>query len=290
MPTTRGFSLLATALLLGSISLSAHATPDAVYSYSTQASQEGGPYNSSYTASWTPFSTSPLSFTSSSGLSSATTTLNSVPSVSSSANFSGGVVVGGQTPGATANGNLMYYFSIIGPTQVSVPIEVTGYESLSAGSFGEVSTAYVYLTASGGAVSNTYTCQFGAGCGSSFYSLSNTAYSVTAAQNSAGSYSGYIDIQSNANAYTNSYVCNQGPLGVCQPSGTATAYIDPYITIAPSFLASNPGYSIVVSNGISNISPAPEPETYTMLLVGLGLLGFIAYRRKDNASALRFVA
>jgi hypothetical protein len=28
------------------------------------------------------------------------------------------------------------------------------------------------------------------------------------------------------------------------------------------------------------ISPIPEPETYAMLLVGLGLLGFIARRRK----------
>jgi hypothetical protein len=30
-----------------------------------------------------------------------------------------------------------------------------------------------------------------------------------------------------------------------------------------------------------NVSPVPEPETYAMLLVGLGLLGFTARRRKD---------
>lgn len=30
-----------------------------------------------------------------------------------------------------------------------------------------------------------------------------------------------------------------------------------------------------------NVSPVPEPETYAMLLVGLGLLGFSARRRKD---------
>ncbi len=30
------------------------------------------------------------------------------------------------------------------------------------------------------------------------------------------------------------------------------------------------------------VSPVPEPETYAMLLVGLSLLGFVAYRRKPS--------
>jgi hypothetical protein len=35
----------------------------------------------------------------------------------------------------------------------------------------------------------------------------------------------------------------------------------------------------------SNVSPVPEPETYAMLLVGLGVMGAIAVRRrKSNAS------
>lgn len=35
------------------------------------------------------------------------------------------------------------------------------------------------------------------------------------------------------------------------------------------------------SVGVSYISPVPEPETYAMLLAGLGLMGFIARRRKQ---------
>jgi len=34
------------------------------------------------------------------------------------------------------------------------------------------------------------------------------------------------------------------------------------------------------------ISPVPEPETYAMLLAGLGLIGFIAYRRKSDSSIM----
>lgn len=35
--------------------------------------------------------------------------------------------------------------------------------------------------------------------------------------------------------------------------------------------------------GSFHVSPVPEPETYAMLLAGLGLMGFTARRRKNNA-------
>jgi choice-of-anchor C domain-containing protein len=34
-----------------------------------------------------------------------------------------------------------------------------------------------------------------------------------------------------------------------------------------------------------NVTAVPEPETYAMMLAGLGLMGFIARRRKQNAAA-----
>jgi hypothetical protein len=33
----------------------------------------------------------------------------------------------------------------------------------------------------------------------------------------------------------------------------------------------------------SNVNPIPEPETYAMLLAGLGLVGFIAHRGKHTS-------
>ena len=38
-----------------------------------------------------------------------------------------------------------------------------------------------------------------------------------------------------------------------------------------------------VGPAFSAISAIPEPETYAMLLAGLGLVGFMARRRKDSA-------
>lgn len=61
-----------------------------------------------------------------------------------------------------------------------------------------------------------------------------------------------------------------------------------------SMLGLNPGgYYLTVSgiaNGINggkyggsiNVSPVPEAETYSMMLVGLGLIGFIAMRRRTS--------
>lgn len=60
-------------------------------------------------------------------------------------------------------------------------------------------------------------------------------------------------------------------------TGTSTVFIDPYIYIDPTFLASNPGYSILVETGVGNSNGAPstsvpEPSTSALLFVGLGIV------------------
>jgi len=44
------------------------------------------------------------------------------------------------------------------------------------------------------------------------------------------------------------------------------------------------GIDLLVYGGAVPTLAVPEPETYAMLLAGLGLLGFIARRSKQNAA------
>jgi hypothetical protein len=39
-----------------------------------------------------------------------------------------------------------------------------------------------------------------------------------------------------------------------------------------------------IDNVSLNVTPVPEPESYAMLLAGLGLLGGIVARRRNNAA------
>lgn len=49
------------------------------------------------------------------------------------------------------------------------------------------------------------------------------------------------------------------------------------LAIEPSW---NGSTAVVHLEGIATLAPVPEPETYTMMLVGLGLVGFMANRRR----------
>jgi hypothetical protein len=74
------------------------------------------------------------------------------------------------------------------------------------------------------------------------------------------------------------------PVGYQEHETHSEAFVDPIFTIAPSFLLTHPGYSIMVSPGVYNgVSTIPEPETYAMLLAGLGVIGLIARRRKQTS-------
>lgn len=68
----------------------------------------------------------------------------------------------------------------------------------------------------------------------------------------------------------------------------ATAFLDPYFEIDPEWIANNPDSdaSLTFVSGVGNTrsvplsNSVPEPETYTLFLAALGLLGVISKRRK----------
>jgi hypothetical protein len=40
----------------------------------------------------------------------------------------------------------------------------------------------------------------------------------------------------------------------------------------------------MIANAAYSVVAVPEPETYAMMLMGLGLLGFVARRRKQHTA------
>jgi hypothetical protein len=59
-------------------------------------------------------------------------------------------------------------------------------------------------------------------------------------------------------------------------SATASAEIDPIISIDPATLAQNPDAQLFLSQSVDAV---PEPSTWAMLLIGFAGMGFAAYRR-----------
>ncbi len=69
--------------------------------------------------------------------------------------------------------------------------------------------------------------------------------------------------------------------------GTVIAFADTYFmhnAADPDHMGRQFLLNAINQHG-ANVAPVPEPETYAMMLAGLGLLGLVARRRKRNATA-----
>jgi hypothetical protein len=61
-----------------------------------------------------------------------------------------------------------------------------------------------------------------------------------------------------------------------------------YASIDPTFVLSDPNYSIALSDGFGNgvTATVPEPPTWAMMILGFAGVGFMAYRRKSKPALM----
>jgi hypothetical protein len=170
------------------------------------------------------------------------------------------------------NASVVYYMQVSSSApsapQVIVPLLITAFgDTIASGT--NFAEAYISFGQSGGAGPNRnmYACTGTTGC---IFNNTNTSFNGTFAA-SVFSDSEY-EIGLSAKVMINGTI------------GTASATVDPFIQIDPKFKAIHPEYSLTFSNGITNLQAVPEPETYAMMMTGLGVMGFVGRRRKKQVA------
>jgi PEP-CTERM motif len=158
---------------------------------------------------------------------------------------------------------ILYWAEVVGPSNVTVPLLISSFGSASASGTGSAGAALFFP---GGNV-------VGACADPSFPSNCKGA---PTSWNTILPFSVLSDVQFN--------ISETADAGAVDPSGSASATVDPTIVIDPSF-ATGSQFSLLFS---SNISPpnavVPEPGTLTLVALGVGGGSLARRRRRANAT------
>ena len=176
-----------------------------------------------------------------------------------------------------ASGFMRYFFAITGPAQYTntmLMVNLTGSISLSAsaGDTGQANAlASFQLTTGANSPTASLEIDRGGEVMGSQSSLATTLHASTYASGGGGS----ITLRAEAVAR----------------KGSAFAFVDPILSIDPSFASIDPNYltdfSITLSPDVQNgISAVPEPSTWAMMILGFCGVGFLAYRRKSKSALM----
>lgn len=173
-----------------------------------------------------------------------------------------------------------YYFEVVGPADISVPVIAQSTIDVTASPGSDLSLGgYVLMTgASGSGLFDM--CPTPEGYISNCY--------IDEIPSSSLKFNQTIDFAANA------------PVEVDMAAGALFSYlspttesaqvtVDPMFTIDPTFLAANPGYLLDFSSGVGNlpVPGVPEPNTWAEMVLGVGVVGgSLRFMRRNKAANL----
>ena len=206
-------------------------------------------------------------------------------SVSLSTNLSIGALTTASSPyccGPEVQAQISYFFDVTGPTNVSVPLNITGL--LDASGDDGLGLALVSVGVGGGTpvaagdVFGNEGLVLADACNEfNPYACGNQGFVLSLPEGNPP-FSTPFMVPSNTVEEIDL------ELFVGTNLGSASGFIDPVITIDPTFLANNPGFSLVLSSNIQQgppTAPAPSsPEPASLALLGMGLAGIGVIRRR----------
>ena len=163
-------------------------------------------------------------------------------------------------------GYLDYDFEVCGPPLPAgtlIPMDFTANATVSAnGAPNAIGQLYLHIGIYGEGYA--FSDSLSTGNGTNSFSFTNHDF----------------PIQANMDYMVSEYV---GASGGTSSGGTASATIDPLLTLDTNFTATNAGYTLELSPGIKNV---PEPSQMGLLVLGLFALGFVFLRRRISESKL----
>jgi hypothetical protein len=275
-----------------------------------EVSNQGNPVTLAYTPVAVPgsFSAGPITGSSGDNTTEGQVTVALGPLLPALAASASGHDAGGSIDAAhtIVNMSLSYAFTIVGPQPVPVPVLFEGSTFGALSSSGDatrlvdsvgtrlrivaldIAGTFAPVGTQGGQAPDYYASNAG---------MVNLGWGAQAFGPVA--YGGYVssfawgaDIAAGqSGTITLTTLVNGGTAGVLQgngifASGIASTMIDPWIHIAPDWLADHPGYSIVVEAGVGNVAPVPEPGTLALLGCGLAAIGLRRLgRQRDEAGS-----
>ncbi|MDC8774464.1 PEP-CTERM sorting domain-containing protein [Paucibacter sp. hw8] len=192
-----------------------------------------------------------------------------------------------------ATGELSYDIGITGPASTWVPVSFSGIYAFGGYDLAGVTNSLastatrVNFSIDGSAPTFDYQCSYHL-CTNGVYGNDHASITLFETLQSIDSFAGFFigkfNVLTDASGFATRRVSMMASASSISSgasfSASAYAFLDPEFHIDPTWLALNPGASVLVPEGVGNaISPVPEPRSWLLMMCGLSLLSLGLHKR-----------